>query len=145
MNNPFSKAIAKGEGAAINPEDYCDTAGSAPSSPQLDAYLDLKKEIRINEVVEGLVFGEYGWSGLGEERCNNPIPKDKIGVLLSLEEARPLMKGWTYDGGFGSPQCYATYVWTNQRVIWVTQYDGSTNLDSMPRHPQDVIPDMPGG
>lgn len=138
----FSDAIPKAEGESINPEDYNFTP---PPEEQLDAYIDLKAELRINEEVEGVVFGQYGWSGYGEDDCVNPIPKDKIGVLLTLEEARPLMQGWSFNGGFGSPECYATYVWTNQRVIWVTQYDGSTNLDSAPRHPMDCVPEMPGG
>jgi len=111
----------------------------------MNAYNDLMRELEEGETVEGIVFGEYGWGGFGEEDCDNPIPKDKIGVLLTLEEAKPLMDGWSYDGGYGSPDCYATYVWTNQRVIWVTQYDGSTNLDSAPRNPVTCMPDMPGG
>jgi len=110
-----------------------------------NAYNDLMRVLEEGEIVEAIVFGEFGWSGFGEEDINNPIPKDKIGVVMTIEEAKPLMDGWSYFGGYGSPDCYATNVWTNQRIIWVTQYDGSTNLDSAPRNPKDGVPDMPGG
>jgi hypothetical protein len=109
----------------------------------MNAYDDLMEELEEGEVVEALVFGEYGWGGYGED--TEFIPKDKKNVLLTLEEAKPMMDGWTYYGGYGAPDCYATYVWTNKRVIWVTQYDGSTNLSSAPRSPVACEPAMYGG
>jgi len=138
----FIDAPVKAEGEMINANDY--NFIPEEESP-MNAYDDLMKELEEGEIVEGLVFGDYGWSDFGEEDCDNPIPQNKRGVLLTLEEAKPLMDGWTYDGGFGSPDCYATYVWTNKRIIWVTQYDGSTCLDSAPRHPMSCKPNMPGG
>jgi Holliday junction resolvasome RuvABC endonuclease subunit len=74
-----------------------------------------------------------------------PIPKDKKGVLLTLEEAKPYMNGWSLFSGFGSPETYAINVWTNKRVLWITQYDGSTSLDSVSRFPVACMPYMPGG
>lgn len=110
---------------------------------KLNAYKDLMKYFEDNEIVEGIVFGKYGWSGYKGE--DSPIKEHHQGVLMSIEEAKPLMFGWSFYGGFGAPECNATYIWTNKRCIWVTQYDGSTCLDSMPRHPVSCIPDMPGG
>ena len=55
------------------------------------------------------------------------------------------MKSWSFWGGYGAPQCYAIYAWSNQRVFWVTQYDGSTSLNFAPRIPIDTMPSMPGG
>jgi hypothetical protein len=110
----------------------------------MNAYEELLKFIEDDEVVEGIVFGDWGWGGYGEP--DNPaVPKDKMGMLLTFEQAKPMMMDWCFNGGYGSPDCYATYVWTNKRVIWVTQYDGSTGLDSAPRHPINVMPSMPGG
>jgi hypothetical protein len=138
----FIDAPAKAEGEMIKANDY----NFIPEEKStMNAYHDLMNELEEGEIVEGLVFGDYGWSDFGEEDCDNPIPQNKRGVLLTLEEAKPLMDGWTYHGGFGSPDCYATYVWTNKRIIWVTQYDGSTCLDSTPRHPISCKPNMPGG
>lgn len=110
----------------------------------MNAYEELLKFIEDDEVVEGIVFGAWGWDGYAEPD-EPPVPKDKRGVLLTLEQAKPMMNDWCFDGGYGAPDCYATYVWTNKRVIWVTQYDGSTGLDSAPRHPINVMPSMPGG
>lgn len=109
------------------------------------AYKELMSNLEDGEQVEAIVFGEYGWGGFGEDEISDPIPKDKRGKLFTLEEARPLMQSWSFYGGYGSPDCYATYIWTNKRIIWVTQYDGITKLDSAPRNPIDCIPDMPGG
>ena len=110
----------------------------------MNAYDDLVKFLDDDEKVEALVFGPYGWDGY-EEPENQPVPKDKRGVVLTLEEAKPFMQGWSYYGGYGAPKCYASYIWTNQRVIWVTQYDGATGMDGAPRHPVNIVPDMPGG
>jgi hypothetical protein len=109
----------------------------------MNAYEDLMKFLDEGEAVEALVFGEYGWGGYSEDTIF--VPKDKQGVLLTLEDAKPMMDGWTYYGGYGAPQCYATYVWTNKRVIWVTQYDGSTDLCDAPRSPIACKPNMYGG
>lgn len=109
----------------------------------MNAYEDLMKFLEKDEVVEALVFGDYGWDGYGED--TKFVPKDKRKVVLTLEEAKPMMDGWTYYGGYGSPQCYATYLWTNKRVIWVTQYDGRTDLCSAPRSPVKCTPEMYGG
>lgn len=137
---PFALAPIKAEGQMIEPDSK-----ESKEQTKLNAYNDLIEELQDEEVVEYLVFGDYGWGNFGEKDCPNPIPKNKRGVLLTLEEAKPFMDGWTFHGGYGSPECYATFIWTNHRVIWVTQYDGSTTLDSMPRHPVDCLPDMPGG
>ena len=55
------------------------------------------------------------------------------------------MEGWSFLGGHGAPECYAVYVYTNQRVIFVSQYDGATNLEGIPLRPMACKPSMPGG
>lgn len=111
---------------------------------KLNAYIDLVKCLDKDESIEAIVFGEWGWGGYKEPN-DPPVPKDKQGIVLTAKEAKPMMAGWTYDCGYGAPECYATYVWTNKRVLWITQYDGSTSIDSAPRNPVAIIPDMPGG
>jgi hypothetical protein len=108
-----------------------------------NAYEELIKELQPDETVEAIVFGDWGWEGYAEPK-DKPVSECKKGIILTLEEAKPIMQSWSFFGGYGSPECYATYVWTNQRIIWVTQYDGSTNLDSAPRHPIGKKPYMPG-
>ena len=55
------------------------------------------------------------------------------------------MEGWSFLGGHGSPECYAAYIYTNQRVIFVCQYDGLTSLEGIPARPIACMPTMPGG
>ena len=148
--NEFEKPPIKADGQPVYTPEQIEMAQKLAQSThkgqkfkRLDAYLDLIEYLAEGETVEAIVFGEYGWGGFMEDDVH--IPKEKQGIVMTLDKAEPMMRGWTYDGGYGSPQCYATYVWTNKRVIWVTQYDGSTTLDSAPRHPIACIPDMPGG
>lgn len=112
--------------------------------PKLNAYKDLKGCLEKGETIEAIVFGEWGWGGY-REPVEKPVPKEKQGVVLSIEEAKPMMAGWTYFCGYGAPECYATNVWTNKRILWITQYDGSTSIDHAPRNPTATIPEMPGG
>ena len=110
----------------------------------MNAYQELKEMLNENEVVEAIVFGNWGWGGYMEPEPP-PVPMDKKGKILSLEEAKSLMLTWSFMGGFGAPECYAVNIWTNQRLIWVTQYDGATSLSSALRNPSEGMPDMPGG
>lgn len=110
----------------------------------MNAWEELNAFLVTGETIEAIVFGQYGWNGYGEPQPP-AVPAEKQGVILTPAEAEPLMKSWKFYGGYGSPNCYAVYVWTSARVIWVTQYDGSTSLSSAPRNPTQCIPVMPGG
>ena len=129
----------------------------------MSAWTELQDTLRESEFIISICFGAYGWGslpadldkaadrpseefyGFNEENLASRIPWNKRAVLLSPEEAEPLMNFWSFYGGYGAPEAYATYIWTNERVIWVTQYDGATGLSSMPRHPEPCTPNMPGG
>lgn len=118
------------------------------------AWDELKELLEPGEKVKKVVFGPWGWSSEHEiqggklgfhEPDPPPIPLEVRGKLLGPRAAQKYMRGWSFYGGFGAPECYATYIWTSQRVIWVTQYDGATGLNWAPRDPTECIPDMPGG
>ena len=121
----------------------------------MSAYKELMRFLVDGEIVESIVFGPWGWGsapskednqwtlGYGEPE-DTPVPFDKRGLPMSLDEARPMMQSWKFARGYGAPSCYAVYIWTNQRVIWVTQYGGSTRLNSAPRNPRAIMPEMPG-
>jgi hypothetical protein len=96
----------------------------------------------IKEPIEAIVIGNYGWDGYEEPEPK--ISEDKRGIILKPEEALNLLSQ-QYHGGFGAPDCYAVYIWTPTKVYWITQYDGATGLDSAPRNPENILPDMPGG
>lgn len=69
------------------------------------------------------------------------VPNDLKGVILSEEQARPHMKGWTYFSDYGAGEkCFATLVWTQSHVIWAVQNDEMTTLRSAPRNPCHTVP-----
>lgn len=96
-----------------------------------------------DEQIEAVVFGEWGWDGLSEPEPA-PVPESARGQILSYEEAYPYGEGWSFYGGYGSPECYAVNIWTNKRVLYVVQYNGSTRLAAIPRNPTPHMPEMPG-
>lgn len=109
-----------------------------------NAQNDIIEKLRDDEIIEAVVFGPWGWDGYGEPDPA-PVPESMQGRLLPWNIARTYMQNWSFYGGFGAPECYAVYIWTSERVFWVTQYDGATSLSWAPRWPQELIPDMPGG
>ena len=116
----------------------------------MSAWDELAEYLEKGETIEAIVFGEWGWGhGIGNLGYGEPdppsVPWELRGKVLTSEEARPLMQSWNFHGGYGAPDCYAANIWTNRRVIWVTQYDGSTSLDSAARNPSATLPNMPGG
>ena len=123
-------------------------------SKETNAFEELTAFLEDGEVVESIVFG--GWRGNtpyndepyeeGYGETDPPlIPYDKRAVVLSFEEAIPFMKAWQFDGGYGGANTFATTIWTNQRVIIVGVYDGSTWLEGIPRNPCPDWPRLCGG
>lgn len=112
---------------------------------ETNAKSEILELLAHDEAIEAVVIGEYGWSGYGEEALPCPIPQDMRNKVLSWEEAAPHMECWSCYGGYGSPSCYAMYVYTNMRIFFIRTYDGSTSLSHIPRNPVDCSPDMFGG
>jgi hypothetical protein len=109
---------------------------------------NLKKELLkqadgepIEAVVIGFIDG-YDWGDLRDQR--HEISDEMRNRVLSWEEAAPLLD-YGSDWGFGSVSCHAIVAWTATKVFFVVQYDGATDVDSVPRHPIDHEPEMPGG
>lgn len=105
---------------------------------------------RHNEPILSVVIGEMGgW----EHEDEIAIPNEVKGAVLDWETARPYLDyeydtgdvDYDYDTGDGEPGCHAITAWTENRVIFVSQYDGATNVCSLPRHPVRMQPYMPGG
>lgn len=112
----------------------------------MNAYDELMAMLEEGEHVEAIVFGD--WGGFIDDPFDDegqPIPPTHRGVPLSLEQARPFMLDWSFNGGFGSPDCHAAYIWTNTHVIWVAEYDGATGLNYAPRAPSVCKPLLSGG
>lgn len=113
----------------------------------LDNFRDDIIEAAAGEDIEAAAIGHYGWCYGHEDRDHNSgrcPPDDVFGKPLPWDEAAPLLD-YTYDTGYGGPECHAVTVWTTDRVLFVTQYDGSTAVDAVPRNPVEAVPTMPGG
>jgi hypothetical protein len=67
------------------------------------------------------------------------LPEPVSGRTLSWEEAGPILD-YEYDDGFGGAECHAIYAWTENRVLFVSEYDGATSVQWLPRHPIDCVP-----
>lgn len=93
--------------------------------------------------IQAVVIGEMGW-GKYKSDLVPTWKKQERGKVLSWDEARPLLD-YEFDDGCGAPGCNAVYVWTPNTIFFVSQYDGSTKLAAVPRHPIDCTPTMPGG
>ena len=115
----------------------------------MSAFHELNEFLNEGESVEAIVVGPWG-RGYGEPDPS-PVPMELRGKVLTMDEAAPMMNSWSFDGDLGTPDCYAVHIWTDSRVIWVTQHDGSTWLESAQRNPPTVDldvadwPGMPGG
>ena len=101
-------------------------------------------EAAASEAIEAVVIGNFG---CGNDYDQNATPQqiagDKRGVLLSWDEARRLLS-YPYDSDYGVADCHAIYAWTANRVIYVLEYDGSTQVKSVPRNPVAAYPSMSG-
>lgn len=87
------------------------------------------------------VIGEMGWRD-GDERHAPGLARR--GEVLTWDEARPLLD-YYYNAGYGAPDCQAIYAWTAERVLFISEYDGSTCVMSVPAAPVACMPEMSGG
>ena len=95
------------------------------------------------EEIEGVVLGEMGWGDYGSEEVKD-YEKCPKGTVMTWSEVIPWIS-YEFDDGYGAHGCQAITAWTKNRVIGVSQYDGSTSPFWMPRNPIDHTPNMPGG
>jgi hypothetical protein len=93
------------------------------------------------EPIIACVIGDYGW-GLRHEK--NSLTRDVKGKVLSWEEAIRYLD-YEFDDGYGSVSCHAIYAWTENLIIFISKYDGSTYCHAIPRNPVACEPYMPGG
>lgn len=71
------------------------------------------------------------------------VPPGLTRTVLTWEQARPLLD-YPYDNGFGVQDCHDVHVWTDERVVYVHEYDGATELEWLPRNPPPAAPDRGG-
>lgn len=108
-------------------------------------------EAASGEPIRAVVIGRMGWDTDGDgppeegtHGAGKPPWAHVLGRPISWADALPLLS-YDYDDGFGAPDCQAVYAWTPTRVLFVSQHDGSTSINSVPRNPRHCNPQMPGG
>ena len=94
------------------------------------------EEVAGDEPIEAVVVGAHGdaWFEKQEKRSSYQV--------LTWKEARAQLD-YEYDDGFGGADCHAIYAWTQTRVLFVSEYDGSTTIASVPRNPTESKPIFP--
>ncbi len=106
-------------------------------------------ERKAGEPIEAIVIGPFGWGSMGDE----PGYGEKD-VRESVLPNRGIVQNWAdvrrmldYDYGreFGAPGCDAIWAYTKRKVLFVSEYDGSTTIVAVPRNPEPGVPSMPGG
>jgi len=97
-----------------------------------------------DEEVTAVIFGEvYKYRYWNEDDTEDKNPP--AGVVMTLEEAMPWLEK-EFDDGYGAPECPAMAAYTDNLIISVYQYDGSTSAFTIQRNPINGIkPCMPGG
>ncbi len=75
-----------------------------------------------------------------ETHTSSPDPRDKnviIGVPLTWEQAAPMLD-YEYSAGYGSMDCHNIEIFTKDLVYYINEYDGSTSIYYVNRHPVDL-------
>lgn len=94
------------------------------------------------EAGEPILFAVVG------EHSNDPnkyrcAPAPETRVVRPWAEARPLID-YRYDDDFGGEDCHPVTAWSENWVLWVQAYDGSTTVCKLPRNPASHQPSFFG-
>ena len=99
--------------------------------------LNFKCDI-LEEVGQDNIEAVIILAGAIDSWSDTPDPRDisveLCGIPLTWDQAAPLLD-YSYDAGFGCMDCHNILVYTSTYVIYVHEYDGSTELRSIPRNP----------
>jgi hypothetical protein len=97
-------------------------------------------EERKGQTVQKIVIGQhYDDKYAYEEDHVDKAPPDMINKVLTREVGLTILD-LDYDSGYGGADCFPFYAWTEDYVLFVAEYDGSTRLGRIPRNPIDVEP-----
>ena len=94
------------------------------------------EEAAKGEKIIGCVVGKFDGGGYRKDA----LP---LSVLNWLEARNKL--DYEYDSGYGGADCHAVYAWTKNYVLFVSIYDGATEVEALPRDPTPCFPDYIGG
>lgn len=98
-----------------------------------------------DEVVDGVALGSPPDHVFGEPKSefdgvvfdeSNTADAPYAHKLFPWDEVQKLID-YEYNAGFGGAGCHPIYLWTPTRILYIHEYDGSTSLSTIPRHPVD--------
>lgn len=89
------------------------------------------------ETIEAMVVGQHD-----NRRWDEPARADE-NIVMSREVGLKKVDE-EYNNSYGGADCYPIWAWTKSRVFFIAEYDGSTGLSWVPRHPTDGKPAFSG-
>ena len=84
---------------------------------------------KYGEPIEAIVVGPHDHA----KWRNAPVGVDE-NIVLTPDVALTKLNV-EYNNGYGGADCFPMYAWTKSRVFFISEYDGSTGLSFVPRHP----------
>lgn len=96
----------------------------------LEAVGDESIEAIVINSTDGMI-NKYRYK---DETDSRDIPLEKCNISLTIEEASTLLN-YSYNCGYGSMDCHDITMWTAKNVYYIYEYDGSTEIHSVPRNP----------
>jgi hypothetical protein len=95
-------------------------------------------------VVCVISHSEGAWSDWSEDGHPMFLPTESLNRVLPWDEAKKLLD-YEYNNGYGGVDSHAITAWTENWVLFVGCYDGSSWVDRVPRHPVDHEAQTVGG
>ena len=94
------------------------------------------------EEVVAVIFRKPSYAGwIANLDGSPPVPPDRLGEVLTWEEAQRYMTGWVIE----DEDCYLMRVWTTTHVYFTAGYDGRWWIECVPLHPSDAPFSLVGG
>jgi len=95
---------------------------------------DIVNAMELGESIEAIQVMEH----MGYEAEQAHITE---GIYEGQQVKRCLdLLDYEYNDGYGSANCHRVYIFTKTKVHYINEYDGSTQICCVPRHPEVVNP-----
>ena len=98
-------------------------------------------EKTTGETIEAIVVGQHDARESRFQANDKPLPDENI--ILSREDGLKKLDQ-DYDNGYGGADCFPIWAWTANRIYFISEYDGSTRMNYVPRNPIAGEPDFGG-
>jgi hypothetical protein len=97
-------------------------------------------EVFEEEAGEPILFAVVG-QHYNAPNKHLPDQTPETRVVRPWAEARQMID-YFYDNGFGGADCHPVTAWSENWVLWVSEYDGATSVGERPRNPAAHQPEF---